>query len=144
MATKISPQLDPPPVRTAPAWRRHVEPEALPTQTKPQREDADGWFTRARRLVKLAMQGNDEELLIGNTTAISWHLYHKYHLLGIVDPGETRLFHLRKSGNLNARPSLESDQSEYLVVDLNSRIQRVEIYRRQMGQFVEVYDMRAA
>ena len=143
MATKISPQLDPPPVRTAPT-RRHVEPEAPPTQTKPQREDAGGWFTRAKRLVKLAMQGDDEELLIGNTTAISWHIYHKYHLLGIVDPGEMRLFHLRKSGNLNARPSLESDESEYLVVDLNSHIQRVEIYRRQMGQTIEVYDMRAA
>jgi hypothetical protein len=51
---------------------------------------------------------------------------------------------LRKSGNLNARPSLASDESEYLVVDLNSRIQRVEIYRRQMGLTVDVYDMRAA
>ena len=144
MATKISPQLDPPPVRTAPPWHRPAKPEAPPTQTRPQRQDADGWFTRVRRLVKLAMQGDDEELLIGNTTAVSWHIYHKYHLLGIIDAGETRLFHLRKSGSLNARPSLESDESEYLVVDLHSRIQRVEIYRRQMGETVDVYDMRAA
>ena len=144
MATKISPQLDPPPVRTAPAWRRHAEPEAPPTQTKPQRQNSAGWFTRVQHRIKLAMGGDDEELLVGNTTAVSWHIYHKYHLLGIIDPGETRLFHLRKRGNLNARPALESDAVEYLVVDLNSRVHRVEIYRRSMGQAVEVYDMRAA
>jgi hypothetical protein len=144
MAIKISSQIELPPVRTAPPWRRYTEPEAPPTQTKPQREDADGWFTRVKKRVKLAMQGDDEELLIGNTTAISWHIYHKYHLLGIIDPGETRLFRLRKTGNLNARPSLESDESEYLIVDLNAHIQRVQIYRRQMGQAVEIYDMRAA
>jgi hypothetical protein len=143
MPTPISLKLAPSPTRTAPAWRRE-EPEAPPTQTKPQRQDSDGWFTRVKRLVKLAMEGNDEELQIANTTAISWHIYHKFHLLGIVDPWETHTFRLRKNGNLNARPKHESDESEYLIVDLNSRVQRVEIYRRQIGQTVDVYDMRAA
>ena len=144
MVTKISPRLEPLSARTVPTWRPTVDPDAPPTQTKPQRQDADGWFTRVKRRVKLAMEGDDEELLVENTTAVSWHIYHKYHLLGIVDPWETHTFRLRKSGNLNARPDLASDESEYLIVDLNPRIQRVEIYRRRMGLTVDVYDMRAA
>lgn len=127
MAIKIAPELEPP-----------------PTQTKPERQRSDGWFTRIQRRVKLAMSGDDEELLVVNHTAISWHVYHKFHQLGIIDPGETVLFHLRKRGNLNARPNLGSDAVEYLVLDLNSEIQRVEIYRRSMGKELDVYDMRAA
>lgn len=144
MSMKLSPKLAPPPVRTEPAWRRQEEADVPPTQTKPQRQDSGGWFTRTIRRVKLAMEGDDEELLIANTTAVSWHIYHKYHLLGILDPWETHTFHLRKHGNLNACPSQESDASEYLVIDLHESIQRVEIYRRQMGPSVDIYDMRAA
>jgi hypothetical protein len=127
MAIKIAPELEPP-----------------STQTKPKRQRSDGWFTRIQRRVKLAMSGNEEELLIVNNTAIPWYVYHKFHQLGILDPGETVLFRLRKRGYLNARPNLESDAVEYLVLDLNSGIQRVEIYRRSMGKEVDVYDMRAA
>jgi hypothetical protein len=134
-------KLAPAPEKTI--WRR-VEPEAPPTQTRPQRQDDSGWFTRVRKRVKLALAGDEEELLVTNETAVSWHIYHKYHLLGILDPWEARTFHLRKHGNLNARPHLESDVSEYLVIDLHARIQRVEIYRRQFGQSMDVYDMRAA
>lgn len=127
MAIKISPELDSP-----------------PTQTKPERQHSDGWFTRIQRRVRLAMSGDDEELLVENHTAIPWHVYHKFHLLGIADPGETLLFRLQKRGNLNARPSQESDATEYLVLDLNSQIQRVLIYRRSIGEALDVYDMRAA
>lgn len=127
MPTKIVSQLAPP-----------------PTQTKPQRQASGGWFTRVQHRIKLALGGSDEELLVANTTAVPWHIYHKYRLLGIIDPWETHTFRLRKSGNLNARPDLESDAVEYLVVDLNARVQRVEIYRRQIGPVVDVYDMRAA
>ena len=127
MAIKILPELEPP-----------------PTQTKPERRRSDGWFTRMQRRVKLAMAGDDEQLLIVNNTAIRWYVYHNFHQLGILDPGETTLFRLRKRGNLNARPNLESDAVEYLLLDLNSRIQRIEIYRRSMGKEVDVYDMRAA
>jgi hypothetical protein len=132
------------PARTAPALRHVVEPAEPLTQTKPQRQDSSGWFTRLRHRVKLAMEGDDEELQIANTTAVSWHVYHKSYQLGILDPWETRAFRLRKHGNLNARPDLASDAVEYLVIDLNSRIQRIEIYRRQMGQVVDVYDIRVA
>jgi hypothetical protein len=127
MAIKITPELEPP-----------------QTQTKPEHRNSDGWFTRIQRRVKLAMSGDDEALLVENRTAIAWHIYHKFHLLGIVDPGETQLFRLQKRGNLNARPSQESDATEYLVLDLNTQVQRVEIYRRSMGQALDVYDMRAA
>jgi len=127
MAIKILPELEPP-----------------PTQTKPERRRSDGWFTRIQHRVKLAMAGDEEELLIVNTTAIRWYVYHNFHQLGILDPGETALFRLRKRGNLNARPNLGSDAVEYLLLDLNSRMQRVEIYRRSIGKEVDVYDMRAA
>lgn len=127
MAIKITPELEPP-----------------PTRTRPERQRSDGWFTRIQRRVKLAMSGDNEELLVVNSTAISWYVYHKFHQLGILDPGETALFRLRKRGNLNARPNLGSDAVEYLVLDLNSAIQRVEIYCRSMGKELDVYDMRAA
>lgn len=130
--------------RTAPAWLPEVEPAPPPTQTKPQRQEGDGWLTRIKRRVKLAMEGDNEDLEVANTTAVPWYIYHKYHLLGILDPWETRTFRLRKSGNLNARPRQESDASEYLLIDLNGRVQRIEIYRRHMGQELDVYDMRAA
>lgn len=130
--------------RTAPAWLPEVDPDPPPTQTKPQRQAGAGWFTRLRHRIKLAMEGDDEELEIANNTAVSWYVYHKYHLLGILDPWETYTFRVRKSGNLNARPRQESDASEYLVIDLDGRVQRVEIYLRRMGQELDVYDMRAA
>ncbi|HEX7733810.1 MAG TPA: hypothetical protein VF458_03080 [Ktedonobacteraceae bacterium] len=130
--------------RTAPAWLPEVDPDPPPTQTKPQRQEGDGWLTRIKQRIKLAMEGDDEELEVANDTAVSWHVYHSYHLLGILDPWETCTFRLRKSGNINVRPRQDSDASEYLVVDLNGRIQRVEIYRRRMGQELDIYDMRAA
>jgi hypothetical protein len=99
MAIEVAPQLDPP-----------------PTQARPQRQGAAGWFTRLRRRVKLAMAGENEKLLVTNTTPVSWHIYHKFHLLGILDSGETRLFRLRKTGSLNARPTAQSEESEYLVI----------------------------
>lgn len=127
MAIKIVPEFEPP-----------------PTQTKAERRNSDGWFTRIQRRVKLAMSGDDQELRVANITSISWHVYHKFHLLGIVDSGETRLFRLRKHGNLSARPGQDSNELEYLIISLNSGIQRVEIYRRQIGKELEVYDMRTA
>lgn len=127
MAIKIAPELEPP-----------------PTQTQPERKRSDGWFTRIQHRIKLAMSGDDEELLVVNNTLLSWHVYHKFHLLGILDAGETYTFHLRKRGNLSVRPSQESDATEYLVLDLTSRIHRVEIYRRSIGPSMDVYDMRAA
>jgi hypothetical protein len=90
------------------------------------------------------MAGHDEELLVVNSTAVSWQVYHTFHRLGNLDPGESVLFHLRKRGNLNARPGLKCDAVEYLVLDLSPQISRVEIYRRSMGEDLAIYDMRAA
>jgi|SRR5579875_2259366 hypothetical protein len=127
MAIKIAPELEPP-----------------PTRTQSERRRSDGWFTKIQRRVKLAMSGDDEELLVVNNTTISWHVYHTFHLLGIIDAGEMLTFRLQKRGNLNVRPSQESDATEYLVLDLTSQIQRVEIYRRNIGPSIDVYEMRAA
>jgi hypothetical protein len=115
-----------------------------PTRAKPERQHSGGWFARMWRQVKLAMAGDDEELLAVNTTTISWQMYHTFHRLGNLDPGESVIFHLRKRGNLNVRPGLECDAVEYLVLDLTSEIQRVEIYRRSMGEALVIYDLRAA
>jgi len=123
-----------------------ILPEAAspPTQTQSERQRSGDWFAHIRQRVKLALAGDDEDLLVVNTTAISWYLYHTFHCLGLLDPGESALFHLRKNGNLNARPDLESDAVDYLVLDLTAQVQRVEIYRRTMGKELDIYDMRVA
>jgi hypothetical protein len=131
-------------IKTIPEIEKPDAPDLPRTQTRPQR--SDGWFTQLRRRVKLAMKGDEEELFLTNLTPISWRVYRDYHMLGIVDAGETRLFRLRKRGKLNVCPVQEqaSDAVDYLILDLNSHVMRVEIYRRQMGPEVSVYEMRAA
>lgn len=126
MAIKIAPELEPP-----------------PTQTQPERRRSDDWFMRIQQRVKLALAGDGEDLLVANSTAVSWYVYHKFHRLGMLSPGESVLFHVSKHGNLNARPDLGSDIVEYLVLDLTAKIQYVEIYRRSIGKGFDVYDMRA-
>lgn len=131
MATKMIPEVERP--------RTFDEPQ---TQTKPER--ADDWFTRTRRRVKLAMFGDEEEIVIVNTTTIFWLVYHNFHALGIIDPGEERTFLVQMRGKLSVRPRQESDAVEYLVLNLTGHIQRVEIYLRRMSQELETYEMRAA
>lgn len=113
-----------------------------PLETSPRR--SGGWFTRLQQRIKLALAGSDDELLVENDTRVSWRIYRDFHLLGIVDGGESRTFKLEKSGSLNVRPTADGDQVEYLVLQLDRRIHRVRIYRRRMAQDVEVYEMRAA
>ncbi len=131
MAVKLIPEIELPDT-----------PDHAHTQIKPQR--SDGWFTRTRHRVKLAMSGDDEELIVVNNTAISWRVYHNYHLLGIIDPGEEQVFRLQKRGQLKVCPSLASDAVEYLVLDLKGWLAGVEIYLRRIGQDLETYEMRAA
>jgi hypothetical protein len=114
-------------------------PEDPPLQTAPQR--SGGWFTRLKQRVKLAMSGNDEILIVENTTPISWKVYHNYHQLGIIDASEERPYKLVKHGSLNVRP-IDGDQVEYIVLSLDSRVHRVLIYQRSFGKDVEVYDLR--
>ena len=105
-----------------------------------------GWLGRLLRRVKLALGGDDETLLIENATAISWRVYHDYHQLAILDAGEQQAFHLVKHGTLNMRPCSgnEGESVEYLVTQLDVRVQRVRIYRRQLSKELEVYDLRVA
>src|SRR5579884_2928117 len=77
-------------------------PEAPPLETRPQR--SGGWLRRLQQRVRLAMGGDDEELIVENMTNVSWRVYHDYHMLGIIDAGESRTFRLQKHGNLNVRP----------------------------------------
>ncbi|HLZ56581.1 MAG TPA: hypothetical protein VKR06_06510 [Ktedonosporobacter sp.] len=125
MAIKTFPDIDAPPLKTAP-------------------QRSDGWFRRLQRRIKLAFAGDNEHLLVANKTVLSWRIYHNYHLLGIIDPDEQHTFQLTKHGSLNVRPATEEDGVDYLMLPLNERINRVQIYRRQLGKEVEVYDMRVA
>lgn len=118
------------------------EVEQPPTRTSPKR--SGGWFRRLQHRVRLAMRGDDEELMLENHTEIPWRVYHDYHQLGIIDAGEYQLYRLNKRGSLNVRPLAEGNEVEYLVLSLNEHIRFVRIYRRHMGKEVEVYDMRAA
>jgi hypothetical protein len=111
-------------------------------ETSPRR--SGGWFRWLRRRVKLALSGDDDELVLENKTGVSWRVYHDYHQLGIIDAGEQRTFKLVKHGSLSARPYVEGENTEYLVLPLNQRVHRIFIYQRPMGQAVEVYDMRVA
>jgi hypothetical protein len=128
MATKYSPEVE--------------SPNAPPLETKPQR--SGGWFRRLQQRVRLALDGDDEELRVENETELSWRVYHNYHMLGIIDGGEERRFRLQKHGNLNVRPVDDGNEVEYLVLSLHLRVKRVKIYRRQMAKDLEVYDMRVA
>lgn len=58
--------------------------------------------------------------------------------------GLTFVFLLPRRGKLSVRPSQKSDPVEYLVLDLDPQIKRTVIYRRRIGQELEVYEMRAA
>ena len=128
MATKYAPEVE--------------RPDAPPLETKPQR--SGGWIRRLQQRIRLALDGDGEELTVENKTDVSWRVYHDYSMLGIVDAGESRTFRLQKHGNLNVRPVVEGDEVEYLVLSLNLRVHRVRIYRRQMAKDLEVYDMRVA
>ncbi len=112
---------------------------APPLETDPRRDG--GWFRRLLKRLKLAMYGDDEHLLVVNQTAMAWRVYHNYHLLGIIDADERITYRLSKHGSLNVRPVTGEDGVEYLVVSLDTRVHRVQIYRRCPGKGVEVYDL---
>src|SRR5258708_18173615 len=117
-------------------------PGAPPLETKPRR--SGGGFTRLQRRVKLALAGDDKELILEDGTEVSWRVYHNYHQLGIIDAHEQRAFQLDKHGSLSVREYADGDDVEYLVLHLKYDVTYVHIYRRQMGKDVEVYDLRAS
>ncbi len=121
----------------------YTPPEVdTPRQTSPRR--SGGWLRRFWQRVRLALNGDDELLVVENKTKVGWYVYHDYHQLGIIDAGERREFHLVKRCELSVRPVLDGEEVEYLVLPLTIKVSRVYIYYRQMGKEVEVYDMRIA
>lgn len=119
-----------------------VEREAPSTKTQPQRR-LGGWSPRPQPRIGLDLGSDDEMLLLENRTEIPWTVYHSFHQLGIIDPGELLVFHLCKHGILNVRPVGNEDAVEYLVLSLHYYVNQVNIYKRQMGTEVAVYDMSA-
>ena len=119
------------------------QPDALPTETLPKRR-LGGWSPRPQPRFGLDLGSDEELLLLENMTEIPWIVYHNYHRLGIIDPGELLVFHICKHGSLNVRPVAKEDIVEYLVLSLNYFINQVYIYRHRIGKEVDVYDMRAA
>src|ERR1700681_4212116 len=89
-------------------------------ETSPRR--SGGWFRWLQRRVKLALSGDDDELVLENKTLVSWGVYPDYHQLGIMDGGGERTFKLVKHGSLSARPYVEGENIEYLVLPLNQRV----------------------
>lgn len=126
-------------IKTIPERERE---DAPPLSTDPRRDG--GWFRHLLKRLKLAMAGDDDHLLVANQTAIAWRVYHNYHLLGIIDADERMTYRLTKHGSLNVRPATGEESVEYLVVSLDTRVHRVQIYRRCLGKAVEVYDLRVA
>ncbi len=118
------------------------ELETPSTETLPQRR-AGGWSLKPQPRIGLNLGSDDEMLLLENKTQVSWMIYHNFHQLGIIDPGELLVFHLCKHGSLNVRPIDTNDTVEYLVLSLNYYVNQVNIYKRQIGKELEVYDMRA-
>ncbi len=117
------------------------ELDAPPTETLPQRHTG-GWSLKPQPRIGLDLGSDDEMLLIENETSIPWLIYKDFHQLGIIDSGELLVFHICKHGSLNVRPMNSQDTVEYLVLSLDYYVNRVLIYKRHMGQEVEIYDMR--
>jgi hypothetical protein len=117
--------------------------DTLPSETLPERR-AGGWSLHPRPRIGLNLGSDDELLLLENRTEVPWLVYHNYHRLGVIDPGELLVFHLCKHGLLNARPCATHDPVDYLVLPLNYHVNQVHIYKRRMGETLEIYDMQAS
>ncbi|WP_126552716.1 hypothetical protein [Dictyobacter kobayashii] len=118
------------------------DPIVEPTRTEPRRQRG-GWSLKPRPRIGLDLGSDDDLLLLRNTTAVPWSIYHDYHHIGIIDPDELLAMHLCKHGTLSARPSGTQDSVEYLVLPLTYIVNEVYIYRRHFAADLEVYDMRA-
>ena len=116
--------------------------DAPPTETQTQRQKG-GWSLQSQPRIGLDLGSDDELLLVVNMTAVRWLVYHNYHRLGIIDVEALLAFHVHKHGSLSARPLADKgDVVEYLVLPLNYDVTYVHIYHRQMGQDLDVFDMR--
>ncbi len=118
--------------------------DAPPTETQTLRQRG-GWSLRPQPRIGLDLGSDDELLMVENLTEVRWIIYHNYHRLGMIEVGELLGFHVPKYGLLSVRPYEDTgDAVEYLVLPLTYNVTSVQVYRRQMGSEVDVYDLRAA
>ena len=118
------------------------EVEEPPTQARPGR-GRFRWWPWSWPRIGLGRDSDDDLLILRNTTAVPWMLYHGYHRLGPVAPAQVLTLHLSKHGTLSARPQGTADDVDYLALSLHQRITEIYIYRRTFNREHEVYDMRA-
>ncbi len=129
-------------IPSTPEIEQIQEIDTPPTETQTLRKRG-GWSLQPQPRIGLDLGSDDELLLVVNMTAVRWLIYHNYHRLGMIDVDELLAFHVHKHGSLSARPYEDKgDVVEYLVLPLDYGVTYVHIYHRQMGQNVEVFDMR--
>src|SRR5262245_48140220 len=90
----------------------------LPVETEPKRQRG-GWTPHPQPRIALDLGSDDDLLLLQNASDISWVVYHNYHQLGIIDPGELLVFHLWKHGALSIRPCATHESVTYIVLNLH-------------------------
>jgi hypothetical protein len=67
------------------------------------------------------------ELLLANRTDHTWLVWHNYHGLGLLDPGDERHVRLARVGTISARKLVADADSEYLLLSLTPDLLGVEI-----------------
>ena len=109
------------------------------TGTKPQR---NLWRFRFP-WVKTAVSAptDDDELRIENLTTRTLTLYLGYRSLGRIEPESQRVFHVVKTGVLQARPVDPPVESEYLTADIRPATWVVQICRG-LEEEEDLYELR--
>jgi hypothetical protein len=131
-------------VISAPESEQTEQLDAPPTETQTLRQRG-GWSLRPQPRIGLDLGSDEDLLMVENMSEVRWIIYHNYHRLAMIDVGELLVFHVYKHGSLSVRPyEDQSDAVEYLVLPLTYHVTSVQIYRRQMGKDVAVYDLRAS
>ena len=110
---------------------------APPTQTQTKRA-----FVRFRfpwHKTKVGSAGDEEELLVINSTRAPWALHLGYRALGAVAPGERTSFLVVKKGLFSAR-QLSGDglgaAADCLTLQITGRIHGVELRYRRLGELI--------
>jgi hypothetical protein len=112
-----------------------LPPEPVP-QTAPQRQRALWRFRFRWRKTAVGAPVYNDELLIENLTGVAWRLWHGYHFLGTVAPGDSLPVRLTKSGLLSARQDQADPGTEYLLVQLTEASCGVQIAEVAEGKRV--------
>jgi hypothetical protein len=121
------------------AMRARAEPEAPVAPATPTKTETKRGFTRFRfpwQKTKVASRGDEEELIVLNSTRVPWALHLGYRSLGDVEPGQQVTYLVVKRGALTAR-QLAGDgtgaSADHLSVQITGRVRRVELRYRRLG-----------